>query len=647
MAEITTNAATTAADALAAAAQESGEIIGREQARAALATLKKYKAGKAALEARVIEDEKWYRLQHQQILRSRAKGDTRPTPTSAWLFNTITNKHADAMDSYPEPNVFPREQSDEQDAKNLAAVLPVVLEQADFEQVYSDNWWEKLKHGTAIYSPVWDNELQNGMGDVSVRAVDMLNLFWEPGISDIQKSANVFRCELVRNEDLEARYPQLSGKLGGQSITLAEYDHDDSIDTTDMSVMVEWYYKRKVGTKTVLHYVQMVNDEVLFATENRPEYRERGWYDHGQYPFVFDILFPMKGSPAGFGFVAVCKDPQLYIDRLSGNILDNTGLATNPRYFAQDNNAVNMDDLLDNSKRIIPVAGNLDDLHLRKMDIAPVDGNSITVLQLKIDEMKETSGNRDVSSGSASGGVTAASAIAALQEAGNKGSRDMISGAYRAYRRLDYMVLELMLQFYTEARYFRITAPNGAAEFITLASNQMGVQVSGIDRETGKPLYRRPIFDIKITAQKRSAISREVENQRASELYQMGFFDPNRAQEAMIALDMMEFEGKDKVMEKVRQGQTLMNVLQQMSMQMQQMAALLQTATGASARGNMSDGGNSGEDSSKSSGSGGGSGGGQNMGQAQSQAMRANSTPYAQQLAARAVPNMSRQQQGV
>lgn len=647
MAEITTNAATTAADALAAAAQESGEIIGREQARAALATLKKYKAGKAALEARVIEDEKWYRLQHQQILRSRAKGDTRPTPTSAWLFNTITNKHADAMDSYPEPNVFPREQSDEQDAKNLAAVLPVVLEQADFEQVYSDNWWEKLKHGTAIYSPVWDNELQNGMGDVSVRAVDMLNLFWEPGISDIQKSANVFRCELVRNEDLEARYPQLSGKLGGQSITLAEYDHDDSIDTTDMSVMVEWYYKRKVGTKTVLHYVQMVNDEVLFATENRPEYRERGWYDHGQYPFVFDILFPMKGSPAGFGFVAVCKDPQLYIDKLSGNILDNTGLATNPRYFAQDNNAVNMDDLLDNSKRIIPVAGNLDDLHLRKMDIAPVDGNSITVLQLKIDEMKETSGNRDVSSGSASGGVTAASAIAALQEAGNKGSRDMISGAYRAYRRLDYMVLELMLQFYTEARYFRITAPNGAAEFITLASNQMGVQVSGIDRETGKPLYRRPIFDIKITAQKRSAISREVENQRASELYQMGFFDPNRAQEAMIALDMMEFEGKDKVMEKVRQGQTLMNVLQQMSMQMQQMAALLQTATGARARGNMSDGGNSGEDSSKSSGSGGGSGGGQNMGQAQSQAMRANSTPYAQQLAARAVPNMSRQQQGV
>ena len=646
MEEIKTTAAdaTSAADALTAAAEEAGKVIGRDQAVEALAVLKRYKAGKAALEARVIEDEKWYRLQHQEVLRDRAKGDTRPNPTSAWLFNTITNKHADAMDNYPEPNVFPREQSDEQDAKTIAAVLPVVLEQADFEQVYSDNWWEKLKHGTAIYSPVWDNELNNGLGDISVRSVDILNLFWEPGITDIQKSANVFRCELVRNKDLEARYPQLSGKLSGQSITLAQYDYDDTVDTTDMSVMIEWYYKRKVGSKTVLHYVQMVNDEVLFATENSEQYRERGWYDHGQYPFVFDTLFPMKGSPAGFGFVAVCKDPQLYIDKLSGNILDNTGLATNPRYFAQDNNAVNMDDLLDNSKRIIPVAGSLDDLHLRKMDIDPVDGNSITVLQLKIDEMKETSGNRDVSSGSASGGVTAASAIAALQEAGNKGSRDMIAGAYRAYKRLDYMVLEIMLQFYTEARYFRITAPNGASEFITFASSQMGVQVSGMDRETGKPLYRRPIFDIKITAQKRSAISREVENQRASELYQMGFFDPNRAQEAMIALDMMEFEGKDKVLEKVMQGQTLLNVVQQMSMQMQQMAALLQTATGARIGG---DGQSSGQSGGSSSGRSSVGSGGQSMGEAQSQAMTANSTPYAQQLAARAVPNMSRQQQGV
>ena len=56
----------------------------------------------------------------------------------------------------------------------------------------------------------------------------------------------------------------------------------------------------------------------------------------------------------------------------------------------------------------------------------------LNVLQMKIEEMKDTASNRDVNSGSAGSGVTAAAAIAALQEAGNKTSRDMSSARYRA-----------------------------------------------------------------------------------------------------------------------------------------------------------------------------------------------------------------------
>ena len=584
--------------------------VGPEEARRAQEILKKYKAGKAALERRVVEDEKWYRLQHRQLL-DRGRGDTRPAPTSAWLFHTITNKHADAMDNYPTPLVLPRERSDEPDARTLAAVLPVVLEQADFEQVYSDNWWEKLKHGTAVYSPVWDNSLQNGLGDIAIRGVDLLNLFWEPGVRDIQDSAHVFRCELLPNEALRERYPQLRGRLAGDSVSLTRYDYDDTVDTSDSSVLVEWYYKRRSGGRTLLHYAQLVGEEVLYASENDPACRDRGWYDHGEYPFVFDTLYPMKGSPAGFGLVAVCKDPQTYIDRLSGNILDNTGLATNPRYFVQDNNALHPEDLLDASKRLIPVAGSLDQLHLRKLDVDPVDGNSIAVLQMKIDEMKETSGNRDVSSGSASGGVTAASAIAALQEAGNKGSRDMISGAYRAYRRLGGMVLELMRQFYTEERYFRVTAPDGGAQYLAFSAGRLGARVAGVDRTTGEPLFRRPVFDIRISAQKRSALSQEVENQRAAQLYQMGFFDPDRAQEALIALDMMEFEGKDRVVEKVRQGKTLLSMLNSLGTQVEALTALAGTGEAAAGTAGSAPAG---------------------PGSAQVRAMTANAVPYAQVL---------------
>lgn len=609
--------------------------IGKEQAREAMAVLAKYKQGKANLEAQVVENERWYRLRHWEMLRRKDKGE-QAEPVSAWLFNTIMNKHADAMDNYPEYNVLPRERSDEQDAKTISSVLPVILERNGFEQVYSDNWWEKLKNGTAIYSPVWDKSLENGLGDVAVRQIDILNFFWEPGIQDIQKSRNVFYVELVDPEALEEEHPQLRGKLGAQGFTLTSYDYDDSVDTSDKAVLVHWYYKRRAGTRTVLHYAQLCNEEVLFASENEPEYRERGWYDHGLYPFVLDILYPEKGTPAGFGFVSICKDPQMYIDKLMGLVLENTALATNPRYFARQSGSINEAEFLDQTKKLVHVEGGVDEGYLRRIDVDPVPGNTLNVLQMRIDEMKETSGNRDVTAGSSGSGVTAASAIAALQEAGNKGSRDMIAGSYRAYRKLGYLILELLRQFYTEERYFRITAPNGAAEYIAFSNAGMREHSAGVGAD-GRPLYRRSVYDIKITAQKRSAISREVENQRATELYGAGFFNPERAQESLIALDMMEFEGKDKVLEKVQEGQTLLNLLQQMNQQMQQMAALLQAATGVQAEGAEESGrthsaGGSGRSASR----------GSSLGAEQSRAMTAGRTPYAQQLARRAVPDMGR-----
>lgn len=69
----------------------------------------------------------------------------------------------------------------------------------------------------------------------------------------------------------------------------------------------------------VLHYVKFIDEEhIIYASENDPECAEDGFYADGEYPFVFDTLFPEKGSPAGFGYTAIAKDPQLYIDKLWG-----------------------------------------------------------------------------------------------------------------------------------------------------------------------------------------------------------------------------------------------------------------------------------------------------------------------------------------
>lgn len=550
-------------------------VIGQKEIEEAAKTLTDYKNGKSNLETRIVDDELWWELRHWEAIGRQKKEKPEPESpksTSAWLFNAILNKHADAMDNYPEPVVLPRERDDEESAKTLSSILPVVQENNGFEQTYSDNWWEKLKHGTAVYGAFWNPEKENGLGDIDIKYIDLLKIFWEPGITDIQKSKNLFIVDLVDIDLLEQQYPEHKGKLSGSVIDVTQYIYDDNVDTSNKAVVVDWYYKVRNATgQVVLQYVKFVDNVLLYASENDPNYRDEGFYAHGMYPVVFDVMFPEKGTPVGFGYVAICKDPQIYIDSLSSNILENSMMGTKKRYFVSSATNINEEEFLDWNKPIVHCEGSLEDRAMQEITVRPLDGIYVNILNNKIEELKDTAANRDVNSGSAGAGVTSGAAIAALQEAGNKASRDMISTSYRAYTQLSMLCIELMRQFYDETRSFRITGQMpGQYEFVDMNNDGIKDQPIGMG-SMGETLYRRPVFDLKVSAQKKNPFSRMEQNERAKELYAMGFFDPSRAQEALGALEMMDFEGIDKVKEFAMQGQTLFNMV----MQMQQQLAML------------------------------------------------------------------------
>lgn len=619
--------------------------IGKKELEKAIDTLGKYKQGKANLEDRVVEDELWWELRHwEAIRRNKLPGDESPEPSSAWLFNAILNKHADAMDNYPEPIVLPREASDREAAQTLSSVLPVVMEYNEYEKTYSENWWEKLKHGTAIYGVFWNTEKENGLGDIDIRSIDLLKIFWEPGVTDIQKSRNLFLVELVDKDILEEQYPEHKGKLGGSVIDVKQYIYDDTVDISNKSVVVDWYYKvRSASGKTLLHYAKFVGDTLLFASENEPQYQERGWYDHGLYPVVLDALFPEKGTPVGFGYVSICKDPQLYIDKLSANILENSMMSTKKRFFVSSSTAINKDQFLDWGDPLVEVEGEIDDRRIKEIETQPLSGIYLNVAQMKIDEMKETAANRDASSGGAGAGITAAAAIAALQEAGNKASRDMISATYRAHTTISTMCVELMRQFYDEARSFRITGTTqGEMQFSMLDNKglrdqELSPSYPGQELEPDYiPMYRRPIFDIKITAQKKNPFSRMEQNERAIQLYQLGFYNPERAQESLTALNMMDFEGIEKVKESVQNGQTLLKICENLSQQLDQMAAIVQAITGKGM------GQNPENEQQMQTSAPGGSVVGQTMGQKIQNAQEENMTNYGKRIAEKSKPDMQR-----
>jgi hypothetical protein len=296
-----------------------------------------------------------------------------------------------------------------------------------------------------------------------------------------------------------------------------------------------------------------------------------------------------------------------------GNVLETSMLNTKRRYFASKGVNIDVKQLLDNSQPIVEVEGSANNLADKLVEMRPRELSGIypNIAQMKVDEMKDVTGNRDVNSGGTGSGVTAASAIVALQETGNKTSRDSIDASYRAYVKLNTFCIELIRQFYDETRSFRITgapeAPQGAPmgapnamgqempvemqngapaqnlgapqhdgyHFVNFNNKGLRDQVTGIDSQ-GNEMFRHPTFDLQIKAQKKNPFSKEAQNQLAIELFRMGAFNPQMADASLTALSLMDFEGIEEVRERVQQGQTLFAQVQQLQQQLMQMQMMMQ-----------------------------------------------------------------------
>lgn len=496
------------------------------------------------------------------------------------------------MDNYPSFNVLPRKEADKKEAEMLSKIIPAIYDSNRFRRTYANGWWYKLLNGCVPYGQFWDAEKLEGMGDIVVTRLDLLNLAWQPGVKDIQDGSNFFIIGLEDDEVLADTYANILDDTtiikGKRIIDPKQYAYDDHIDITKKSVVVDWYMRRRGNDGRIqLHLVKFVGSTVLYNSMEDEQYKDRGIYDHGEYPVDFDVLFPEEGYPTGFGLVDLAKNPQMYIDKLDQIISKNALIAGKMRWFIKRGGSVSKDDIVDFSKDIIEVDGPLNEEYIRMFQAKPLDPFIAQHRQNKIQEMKEITANDVFASGEGGKGVTAARAIYALQEAGNKLSRDMIGMTYENLTSMVYKTIELVRQFYDKERDFRITGQNGQYQYVTYTNAGIVPQplppaypnegmIFDLDTQTFiqdknyRPKYRKPVFDVTIVPEKKSPFSTVLYNEMAKEMFQIGMFAPQRAPEAKIALEMMNFEGKETILQKIAENGDLLQQFQQQTTAMQQ-----------------------------------------------------------------------------
>lgn len=490
---------------------------------AAINTLAAYKRAKRDIEAALLAE--------REIWRAVYEGNE----SSSWIFNSIVNKHADVIDNMPRCTCLPREKRDEKSAAALSKIIPVITERSGFDKTYSDNAWDKIKHGTAVYGVFWNTALEGGLGDIDIRPISISDIFWEIGVSDIQDSKNVFLAGIADVECLEAQYPHFSyaeqREATSSLATLLGYTESEG-----KCVVVDWYYK-KYGEngEPILHFCKLAGNCILFSSETAEGY-DSGWYAHGKYPFVFDRLYPLEGGLCGFGMISVSRPIQGYINRLDENIMSYSDWASRVRFWAKRSLGVNEKEFLDLDRSIVEVEGDINEEKLRQIEIGQMDNSIIDIKRLKIEELKEVTGSRDVSQGGITGSITAASAITILRETSAKFSRDGIEESHRAYVKVITLVIDLIRQFYTTARVFRITGEDGACEYFSFSGKELKYAEGS-----------RPFFDIEVVAHKKTPTEAQSKNELAERLFEAGAFKKENAKETLMMLELMDFEGIGKL----------------------------------------------------------------------------------------------------
>jgi hypothetical protein len=551
-----------------------------------------YRTARETYDMKIIENENWFRQQYWQYLIDKTDGNE---PTSGTLLNAILNKHADLMDNQPAPVFLAREKNDEEEAERLTKVVPVIMQNANWDDVYDKYCMYKIKQGIGCLSVTWDDTLENGLGDIVINYLDILRIYWEPNCTNLQDSRYVFVTSLIDTDILKEQYPdkltESAETYGGQdAVQIKTYEGQDQTILANKTLVIDCYERTTAEDgRQIVHLTKIANDVVLESSITNTDTAQTGIYAHGRYPFIIDQYISLEGTLEGMGLIDMNKNNQGYVDKLDTLSLNNSIVASKQRWLTKEDGGVNPDDIIDLSKDVIVSSTTVDDSAIRPFQANPLPDIVTKIRQDKIQEMKELSGNRDFNQGGTTGGVTAFGAIAALQEAGNKTTRDLVKSNYRTFKKLVTLIVELIREFYSEDRQFRITGDDGKPKYITFNNQNMINQITNMDEayltdEMGnqipnpewEPEYRKPVYDIEIIPQKENPFNTISHNQMMLDLFERGVFNPEAAIPATLLLENMIFDGKEKLLLKVKENGEMYNQMMQMQQEFMQMQQIIQ-----------------------------------------------------------------------
>lgn len=479
--------------------------------------------------------ERMYRGDHWHDVPMRDKNE--PRPVTPIIQSTVENIKSELLDRVPEAMIAPETAKDAEVARVIEAVIRQNHDADGYVKEYRKLIHDLLVGGYCVQEVGYDGALNGGLGGAFIRHVDARSILFDPLSSDMQEGRAVFKISQKPRAWIEARYPEKAPFLSRDPYLSPDAAQDDVLrgDRTETMLLIE-FWERVYDAETdacSVHMALLAGNCVLSDSRDiKPE----GYFAHGAYPFILTTLFARKGTCLGLGYVDMFETQQRYADKLDQIVMKNALMASRNKLLVTEASGFDPDDLRDWAKEVHrgeSLSG------VTWFTTPPLPAYVLGYIENIRESIKQESGANDFSRGMSAGGITAASAIAALQEMSNKRARMVSRILHESFRDAVRMEIETEREFNFFSRPVCISV-DGELRETTFESAMLARKTRG--------MIAAPIeFFISVKAQQETKYSVMSQNELVLKMYTSGMMN------AEHAVELMTFEGKDALLKTLRE----------------------------------------------------------------------------------------------
>lgn len=491
------------------------------------------------------------------------------------LKSTFNNCIADQMDNMPEALMVPETKELTDVADDLTDLVRFILNQNNYELVHRRRVEDFFCTGTAVTQIAWDKDMDHGKGNVAVLRWPIEAFLWDPAAESIQDARALFKVSWHPMSWYEQHYPDKFEEMGSDEtvysdLAVPESQETDQPGDEQKAMLIEYWYRLYDAKKRryTINVAYLAGGVLLEKAEDV--------YSHGMYPFVVDAFTPIEGVPVGEGMVQELVPMMRYINRYASYIDMNLRMASKGRLLVNRNAGIDKEALLDWENDVVE-GDRIDASALQWMQTTPFTGMVTSqMLQLQND-IKQDSGQNQFTRGETAGGVTAASAISALQEAGGKITRMRTNALNSGFREIVEQVMWLISQFYDQDRVLFVTGrKEGELKEVDASPEHLfGRRKSG--------MIPPPPYTVQVQVQRRNPLRQQAQNELFMQAYSMSA-QAGQVFPLSVLFELLQVDGKDKILPVLRQTDAITQQMQQMheqnQMLTQQNAELQQSIAG-------------------------------------------------------------------